>query len=216
MIRSMLNKMTRRFNSGDYWRQRYAQGGNSGSGSYGRLAEYKAQFVNDFVSARSARSVIEIGFGDGAQASMFTFPNYIGIDVVPELVQRASERFEDREGWSFMTFDQYHRLPCKADLGLSLDVIYHLVEDDIFDRYMATLFDSAERFVLIYSSDADDIPGSTHVRHRRYSDWVVENRPDFKRTACWPNPYPASEHSDWTETSFASFQLYEPSSLLVN
>jgi hypothetical protein len=35
----------------------------------------------------------------------------------------------------------------RAELGLSLEVIFHLVEDDVFDVYMRHLFASATRFV---------------------------------------------------------------------
>jgi hypothetical protein len=34
------------FSSANYWERRYADGGTSGSGSYGRLAEFKATFLN--------------------------------------------------------------------------------------------------------------------------------------------------------------------------
>ena len=34
--------------SGQYWEDRYAAGGNSGDGSYGDLAEYKASRINKF------------------------------------------------------------------------------------------------------------------------------------------------------------------------
>lgn len=43
-----------------------------------------------------------------------------------------------------------------ADLSLSLDVIYHLVEDEVFETYINTLFKSARRYVIIYSSNSDD------------------------------------------------------------
>ena len=35
----------------------------------------------------------------------------------------------------------------------SLDVIYHLVEDEILKSYMTTLFGTARKLVIIYSSN---------------------------------------------------------------
>ena len=32
-----------------YWEDRYASGGNSGSGSYNKLAEFKSEVINAFV-----------------------------------------------------------------------------------------------------------------------------------------------------------------------
>lgn len=38
------------------WEQRYASGGNSGRGSYGQLAAFKADFLNDFVEREHVKS----------------------------------------------------------------------------------------------------------------------------------------------------------------
>jgi len=51
------------FNSKDYWNERYSLGGNSGAGSYGRLARYKANIINGVVSENSISRVIEYGSG---------------------------------------------------------------------------------------------------------------------------------------------------------
>ena len=37
----------------------------------------------------------------------------------------------------------------KADLSISLDVIYHLIEDDVFDLYMNNLISSFASILLI-------------------------------------------------------------------
>jgi hypothetical protein len=57
--------------SGSFWENRYRTGGTSGSGSYGRLAEFKAEILNEFVRERGVSSIIEFGCGDGAQLSDF-------------------------------------------------------------------------------------------------------------------------------------------------
>ena len=38
----------------------------------------------------------------------------------------------------------------RAELALSLDVIYHLVEDTVYESYMGQLFDSATKYVIVY------------------------------------------------------------------
>src|SRR5690349_24554192 len=53
--------------SPSYWEERYRQGGNSGVGSYGQLARFKAQTINRFVAEQAVTSVVEFGCGDGAQ-----------------------------------------------------------------------------------------------------------------------------------------------------
>ncbi|MGB6192692.1 MAG: hypothetical protein WBF42_09515, partial [Terracidiphilus sp.] len=43
--------------SAEYWEQRYKAGGNSGVGSYSRLAEFKAEFLNRFVEEHQIATV---------------------------------------------------------------------------------------------------------------------------------------------------------------
>jgi hypothetical protein len=108
------------------------------------------------------------------------------------------------------TFYHATELPrgLQAELSLSLDVIYHLVEDDVFDCCMRDLFDAATRFVIVYASNVDERTTSSHVRHRRFTDWVERHRPDFELTQTVPNAYPFDE-DDPDNTSFADFYVFE-------
>jgi hypothetical protein len=85
--------------------------------------------------------------------------------------------FSNDPSKEFKTVEEYARE--KADAVLSLDVIYHLVEDQVFDRYMATMFDSARNWVVIYSSNFQgvDEQHAEHVCHGKFTDWVAANRP---------------------------------------
>ncbi len=192
--------------SGDYWRQRYATGGTSGPGSYGRLAEFKAEVLNEFVCAHSVRSVVEFGCGDGNQLKLANYPRYAGFDVSPEAVARCSTLFRHDPSKVFRLLDEYHGE--RADLALSLDVVFHLVEDAVFSSYMDRLFESAERFVIIYSSNRDEggPPMAPHVRHRRFTDWVALHRPDWRQIQRIPNKYPW--RGDDASGSFADFYIY--------
>ena len=42
----------------EYWENRYKKSGNSGAGSYGRLAEFKADVINNFIAENKITSVI--------------------------------------------------------------------------------------------------------------------------------------------------------------
>jgi len=48
------------FKSSDYWEKRYSLGKNSGVGSYGELAVYKADIINSFIEHQEIDSVIEL------------------------------------------------------------------------------------------------------------------------------------------------------------
>lgn len=97
----------------------------------------------------------------------------------------------------------------RADLALSLDVIFHLVEDSVFESYMRRLFGSADRFVIIYSSDTDEqLQQSTpHIRHREFTKWVRENVPGWRLVDRIANKYPLGANAD--EGSFSTFWVYE-------
>ena len=64
-----------------YWESRYRSGGNSGPGSFGELAGFKADVLNAFICSEGIKSVIEFGCGDGHQLSLARYPRYLGIDV---------------------------------------------------------------------------------------------------------------------------------------
>lgn len=189
-----------------YWDHRYRSGGNSGSGSFGRLAQFKADFLNEFVAENKISSVIEFGSGDGAQLRLAHYPAYTGLDVSLTAVKRCRALYGNRSNFRFLHTSEY-RPEMKAELALSLDVIYHLVEDEIFEEYMNRLFNSASRYSIIYSSNLEDhaIP---HVRHRRFTDWVYKHRSDFCLVRTEKNEYPF-DAADPDNTSMANFYIYE-------
>jgi SAM-dependent methyltransferase len=170
--------------SGSYWEQRYLRGGTSGEGSYGALGAAKAAFLNEFVREHGVQSVIELGCGDGNQLSLASYPSYIGLDVSSTAIMMCKRRFAGDLAKTFFLYDssrfaEHSELFC-ADLALSLDVIFHLVEDPIFETYMHYLFASGKRYVVAYSTNAVLSDEGLHVRHRHFSPWVEENCPQWR------------------------------------
>ncbi|WP_170415008.1 class I SAM-dependent methyltransferase [Ruegeria atlantica] len=195
-----------RFSSTEYWIDRYAQGKNSGAGSYGRLSVYKANFINTFVEAEGIHSVVELGSGDGNQASLFDIAQFTGLDVSEDCVRNCSARFANRPGWTFLKADAEVEA---HDAALSLDVVYHLVEDDVFEAYMHRLFSLAKRYVVIYASDFDLTPSARHVRHRAFSKWIADRMPNWKLYCEETNPFNRDGHGNSRRHSFASFKVFE-------
>ncbi|HLZ66872.1 MAG TPA: methyltransferase [Aliidongia sp.] len=194
--------------SAAYWDARYRAGGNSGAGSYGRLAAFKAEVLNDFVHSRGIRSVVEFGCGDGAQLALAHYPQYDGVDVSPAALALCTERFGDDATKRFHLVGALPPDFGPFDLALSLDVIYHLVEDAAFDGYMRNLFDHAISHVVIYASDQDAAGLSPHVRHRAFTPWVAQERPEWRHTATIANRYPFDPAAP-EDTSFADFHFFE-------
>ena len=143
------NKEKKKFKGSElYWEERYQQGDNSGTGSYDHLAEYKADIINEFVVKTNIKTVMEFGCGDGNQLTIAKYPQYIGLDVSPTAVKLCYNRFKTDKTKSFyvynsMAFVDNARL-FKADLTMSLDVLYHLVEREIFENYLLHLFDKSD------------------------------------------------------------------------
>jgi SAM-dependent methyltransferase len=192
--------------SSEYWEKRYVKGGNSGVGSYGRLANFKAEFLNNFVEQHRIKSVIEYGCGDGSQLELARYPSYTGIDVSPKAVEICRALFATDRSKRFLHTDTV-KTPMVSDLALSLDVVYHLVEDSAFENYMHRLFDSAQRFVIIYSSNLNDATPTRHVRHRHFTSWVEQYKPQWYVSAHVPNVYPYHPASPG-DTSLADFYVF--------
>jgi SAM-dependent methyltransferase len=194
------------FSSADYWESRYREGRNSGAGSYNRLAEFKADVINRFVAEHDVKSVIEFGCGDGSQLRLAKYPSYVGVDVSPTVIESTQRAFKGDVSKSFIHLDEVSAEHC-SHLAMSLDVIYHLVEDEVFESHMRQLFSSARRYVIVYASNDERVSDSTQVRHRRFTDWVERNRPDFRQVGFVKNAYPESVN-DIDNTSFADFYFF--------
>ena len=91
---------------------------------------------------------------------------------------------------------------------MSLDVLYHLVEDAVFEEYVQTLFAASTQHVIIYSSDTSDNSkdNGPHVKHRAIARWIHQAIPHWNLIEQIPNKYPLNP--DTGTGSFADFFVY--------
>ncbi len=182
-------------------------GGTSGSGSYNQLAEFKAEVLNKFVRENHIQNVIEWGCGDGNQLSLAEYPMYIGLDVSLSAVKMCKEKFAFDETKRFLWCgDEGFENKYLGDLAISLDVIYHLIEDTVYERYMEQLFSSSRKYVCIYASNFEERTAE-HVKNRKFTDWIDANLGDqWKLFKVIPNRYPYDknnpEHTSWSDFYF--------------
>jgi hypothetical protein len=200
------NLRSAQFNSANYWDERYRAGGNSGAGSYGDLARFKADVLNDFVQTHGITSVVEFGCGDGNQLRLARYPEYCGIDVSAKAIEHCQKLFYADSAKTFLWRAGGQTIPPQAELALSLDVIYHLIEDEVYETYMRELFDAGKRYVIIYSDNEDKPREVIHVRHRKFSTWIDDNRPDWRLLERIPNRFPYQAKNQLG--SWADFWIY--------
>lgn len=196
------------FNSKKYWEERYLRKENSGSGSYGRLSEFKAGIINDFVTKNKIRTVAELGCGDGNQLKLASYEKYIGFDVSDYILNLCEKKFENDDSKIFFHYDEIDILTHKSELILSLDVIYHLIEDEVFHQYMMNLFSLSTKYVIIYSSNHEENK-APHVKCRKFTDWIDNHlEQESIQTLYIPNIYPFNSSMP-EETSMSDFYIYE-------
>jgi SAM-dependent methyltransferase len=198
------------FDSKKFWESRYRSGENSGDGSYGKLAEFKANVINEFLILKylEINTTIELGCGDGNQISYIKYKNYLGLDVSKTAVEICKRKFAGDNSKNFTLMSEVGEKI--FDLGVSLDVIYHLVEDQVYFDYMEKLFNLSDKYVIIYSSNTE-ILGNGHVRHRNFSNWIKVYKPDWILVEKVENPFSTLKNINLEITSSADFFFYKNS-----
>ncbi|WP_353135591.1 methyltransferase domain-containing protein [Pseudopedobacter sp.] len=188
-----------------YWEDRYSKGGNSGAGSYNNLAKFKAEVLNDFVRKNNVKTIIEFGCGDGNQLTLAEYPDYTGFDVSSTALEICKKLFFNDKKKHFLLLGDYTNQT--AELTLSLDVIYHLVEYKIYEQHIRQLFSAAEKFVIIYAHD-NDKRANFHEKTRKFTRFISDNISNWQLLEHIPNKYPYTGE-DSENTSCSDFFIYE-------
>lgn len=197
------------FNSRLYWEQRYKNGDNSGSGSYGNLVTFKADAINDFIANYSIHKVIDWGCGDGNLCRMIKCDEYLGFDVSATTVDNCTRELGN-EKRKFICYDGgLIDVQEKGDICLSIDVIFHLVEDDVYENYMHNPFNNSQKYVCIYSFDGEIKNTANHVKYRKFSELISMKFPHVKLIKYVKNQYPRKKNSSPETTSWCDFYFYE-------
>jgi cyclopropane fatty-acyl-phospholipid synthase-like methyltransferase len=168
-----------------YWDRRYREGRSSGAGSEGDEGAYKAEYVSKFIADHDVKTVVDWGCGDGQVLELVELPaqtQYIGVDVSPLIVAKMREKFAGprylfHTPEAFATGTRTH-----FDLALSLDVLFHFPDDVDYFSYLLHLFGSAEKYVMIYSTNYAGGRTARHVFRREFTPDIAERFPDWELT----------------------------------
>lgn len=206
-----LFKRKESFVSKSYWENRYKHGGNSGVGSYNKFAEFKAEVLNTAIAEYNINQVIEFGCGDGNQLAMLSIPSYIGLDVSETILRHCINKFSQDKSKSFFSYndkafvDNHHIY--QSDAAFSIDVIFHLVENEVYEKYLSDLFNSASKLVVIYGADLDHPQVTSHELYRKFTVYIDKKFPEWKLEKMIKNKYPAKDYDD-SEGSLADFYFF--------
>lgn len=197
-----------------YWENRYKKGGNSGAGSLNNLAKFKAQVLNDLVAQENIKSIIDFGCGDGNQLQLAKYPMYIGLDVSKAAIVKCEKLFKDDITKSFFLYDPLAFFNknqfFQAELATSIDVLFHLIEEEIYFKYLDDLFGSGRRIVAIYSWNFTAENGEQFALHclpRNFTKDVEKRIKGWKLSRIIQNPYPLEKYGN-QEGSYSDFYLY--------
>uniref|UniRef100_A0A6C0JAA5 Glycosyltransferase 2-like domain-containing protein n=1 Tax=viral metagenome TaxID=1070528 RepID=A0A6C0JAA5_9ZZZZ len=163
------------FDSKKYWNNRYINGGNSGAGSYNKLSNFKADIINNFIKKNEIKSVVDYGVGDGNQLKLFNTEKliYTGIDVSKFIISKCKEEFKNDKTKRFIHSDNIDN-ELKGELVLSCDVIYHLIEEQVYKEYMEKLFLMSKKYVIIYAPNLN-YNEAVHVKKREFVEYIFNN-----------------------------------------
>lgn len=200
--------------SGEYWEARWRNradrgdwGRGAGKGSEGALLDWKAALVEEKVAEFQARSLLDLGCGDGMLAAKVRVREYVGLDVSVSAIELASSR-------GLPARYRFHVLPPRTPVGLfdyavSMDVVQHLIEDGVYLWHLRQLFVAARKAVSIYTPDVCPAQRTApHVLRRSVSLDVPEYFPGWTLHESVPPRWPTSEHGE--EGSDSSFLTWVP------
>ena len=188
----------------EYWEARYRFGGSSGCGSYGALSLFKANVINDFIQKENISSILDFGCGDGHQLSKIKCEHIIGIDYSKSALDIAMRREYTHSTTQIFDRDISNY---RSELSISLDVLYHLIRKSEFEEYLHALFNSATKYVIIYSSNFW-FPQIYHQKGRKFTTWVEKNQPLWSLIRVIKNPRKFRQ-ARAKETSISDFYLYK-------
>jgi len=140
------------------------------------------------------------------------YKSYIGIDVSATAIKICKAKFShDKSKKFYISSKLPENLIINSkeniDMSISLDVIYHLVENEVFENYMLNLFNSSSKFVCIYSSNFD-AEQQIHERRRKFTDYIEKNFCEWKLYKKVKNKYPYNTYKPNT-TSSCDFYFYK-------
>lgn len=102
----------------------------SGNGSSGKYAIQWAQFINKFIEKYNVNKLVDCGCGDFYIGKQYNVSEYIGCDIVKNLVDYNNERFGD-ETHKFIHLNAVKEELLDGELLILKEILQHLNVNDV-------------------------------------------------------------------------------------
>jgi len=143
------------FDYKQWWENWYSRGGNSGPGSVGILAQYKADVINDYIDKHKINSVVEFGCGDGVVLQLTKYKDYLGFDVSRTAIKLCTSKFKNDPTKSFFLYEPQffvNKTIKSVDLVVCLDVLYHVIDEAEYLKVLEDIFSFSSKHIILYTS----------------------------------------------------------------
>lgn len=136
-----------------YWQDRYKNKWNSGAGSYGANAQFKADFINKYVEEHKIFNVLEVWCGDWNNLWLYKIENYVWWDVSQKAIDICKKKYNhDDSKWFVLMDEKSMKNPEEiwVDLVICLDVLFHVFPKKEWEKTINFCFNAGKR-VLLYT-----------------------------------------------------------------
>lgn len=192
-----------------YWNRRYASGGNSGSGSRGKLVDFKAEVINSLIKEYNVLSLLDLGCGDGYQLKEYKVPLYYGYDISEEAIKLCEHQYKDDITKIFGIYG-LHPLPI-VDMAISMDVLFHITDTKLLEDYLNDLFGAANKIVVIYAYDynaSDKDKFSSHYQPVSFTPIIKNQHPEWTLVKSIKNIFPVKLYGA-SNGSYSDFYVWK-------
>jgi Methyltransferase domain len=161
-------------NSHQFWRNRYllSPGLGSGVGSKGIWKQRKLDLLLQICRRHQIGKVLDLGCGD--LEVLADLPNlgrldYVGVDFNPQVLENNRKRFPNLK---FIETDLYNipdLAPENPDLIICFDVLFHIEDDDTYNRVCDFIFNSGAKAVALTCSVGLEESNGTNLWYRDFA-----------------------------------------------
>jgi len=168
-----------KFNYKTYWEDRYKKGQNSGSGSYGQNADFKAEIVNRVIDEYKCKDMVEFGCGDANQMNLFKRIPYVGYDISPTIITQNRAKYKNMKDVIFQDIDMGCTFDKFKDISICVDVLFHLTIEEDWLKLIDHVCNAAKK-VIVITTNTEEVKEEyfPHVNFKRRILPVLDSRSD--------------------------------------